>query len=83
MDVAEWLRGVGLEQYAPRSTTTILTGRFYAGSRLRICVSLELLRSATAACSTPSSLSEIYRQPKGRPLLPRPQLPLPRPSGAS
>jgi hypothetical protein len=53
-------------------------------SGLRICVTLELPRSATAAaCSTPSSLSEMYRQPRGRPLLPRPQLPLLRPSGAS
>ena len=81
MDVAEWLRGVGLEQYAPAFRDNDIDGEV-----LRRLTAEDLRELGVASVGHRRRLLdaiaalEMCGQPRARSL---PPLPLPRPSGAS
>ena len=64
MDVAEWLRGLGLEQYVPAFRDNDIDGEVLRGLTADDCVILASRRSGTVAvCSTPSrGLQVVNRQ---------------------
>src|SRR6516162_6883106 len=84
MDVAEWLRGLGLDQYVSAFRANDIDAEVLRRLTAEDLRELGVRRLATAACSTLSLHSVmVYPQLKRRTLLPQPPLPPPRPSAAS